>query len=93
MTTGVLGLLEADGLTIGAGMRYLGESWADDANTLEVPAATLFDATLRYQEDDWGVALNVTNILDTEYVASCLSPVSCGYGAGRQVSLSLNRSW
>ena len=82
-----------DGLAIGAGMRYLGESWADSANTLEVPATTLFDASLRYKAEDWGVALTVSNILDATYVASCQSATSCGYGAGRQVSLSFNRSW
>lgn len=82
-----------DGFTVGAGMRYLGESWADSDNTLEVPATTLFDASLRYDKDDWGVALNVSNIFDTEYVQSCLSPTSCGYGAGRQVTLSLHKTW
>ncbi len=82
-----------EGLTIGAGIRYLGESWADDANTLEVPAATVFDAGIRYQQDDWGIGLNVSNLFDTSYVASCLSAYNCGYGPGRQVSLTLNKSW
>lgn len=81
------------GITMGAGIRYLGESWADSANTLEVPGTTLFDASLRYDQDDWGVALNVSNIFDTSYVASCQSATSCGYGAGRQVSLSLHKNW
>ena len=82
-----------DGLTMGAGVRYLGESWADSANTLEVPAATVFDASLRYDAEDWGVALNVSNILDTTYVASCQSATSCGYGAGREVRVSFHRNW
>ena len=81
------------GLVAGAGVRYLGESFANSANTLVVPAATVFDASLRYEQDDWGVALNVSNIFDLNYVASCASATSCGYGAGRQVSLSLHKNW
>lgn len=81
------------GLVAGAGVRYLGESFANSANTLTVPAATVFDASLRYEQDDWGVALNVSNIFDLSYVASCASATSCGYGAGRQVSLSLHKNW
>ncbi|RYE57790.1 MAG: TonB-dependent receptor, partial [Hyphomicrobiales bacterium] len=82
-----------DGLTIGGGVRILGESFADPANTAKVPATALLDAGLRYQKDDWTVALNVTNILDTTYVASCVTLTSCGYGAGRTATLSLKKSW
>lgn len=82
-----------EGLTIGGGVRYLGESWADTANTTEVPDATLFDASLRYEKDDWGVALTVSNIFDTSYVASCQSLTVCGYGAGRTATLSVHKSW
>lgn len=74
-------------------MRILGKSWADQANTSKVPTTALFDASLRYQKDDWSVALNVTNILDTTYVASCVSLSSCGYGPGRAATLSLKKSW
>nr|WP_314262174.1 TonB-dependent siderophore receptor [uncultured Devosia sp.] len=82
-----------EGLTVGAGARYLGASWADDTNTLEVPAATVFDASLRYEQDDWGVTLAASNIFDKTYVASCQGASSCGYGAGRTVTLSLHKSW
>lgn len=81
------------GVSIGAGIRYLGASWADEANTLEVPAAAVVDAALRYERDDWGVALKVSNLFDTSYAASCLSPTSCGYGAGRTATLSIHKSW
>ena len=82
-----------EGLVLGAGVRFLGESWADDLNTTTVPATTLFDASLRYDKDDWGVSLNVTNILDTTYVSSCQTLTNCGYGAGRSVTLSVHKSW
>jgi iron complex outermembrane receptor protein len=81
------------GVSVGAGIRYLGSSWADEANTLKVPAAAVVDAAIRYDQDDWGVALKVSNIFDTAYVASCLSPTSCGYGSGRTATLSLHKSW
>ena len=82
-----------EGLTIGAGMRYLGESWADGANTTKVPAATVFDASLRYEKDDWGVTLAASNIFDTSYVSSCESLTICGYGAGRTATLSIHKKW
>src|SRR5690606_21072840 len=36
------------GLGIGAGVRYLGETWGDAANTFRVPGATLIDLGLEY---------------------------------------------
>lgn len=82
-----------EGLVLGAGVRVLGESWADDLNTTAVPAVALVDASLRYKGDDWGVTLSASNILDTAYVASCQTTTSCGYGAGRTITLSVNKSW
>lgn len=81
------------GVSIGGGVRFLGESWADEANTSKVPATTLFDAGLRYEQDGWGAAFKVSNIFDTSYVASCQSLTSCGYGAGRTATLSIHKSW
>lgn len=81
------------GLTIGGGVRYLGASWADDANTTKVPTVALVDASISYKRDDWGVAFKVSNILDTAYVSSCQSLTSCGYGAGRTATLSIHKSW
>ena len=48
------------GLGLGAGLRYVGKSWADNENTLKVPAVTLVDAAIRYKIDDWSFAVNVT---------------------------------
>lgn len=82
-----------EGLTLGAGVRFLGESWADPANTERVAGVALVDASLSYEQDDWGVALNVSNIFDTSYVASCQSLTSCGYGSGRTAKLSVHKNW
>lgn len=82
-----------EGLVLGAGVRFLGGSWADDLNTAAVPATALVDASLRYEGDDWGVSLSASNVFDTAYVASCQTTTSCGYGAGRTITLSVNKSW
>lgn len=82
-----------EGVSLAAGVRYVGESWADRANTLKVPGAAVVDAAIRYKRDNWGVALNVANLFDKEYVTSCQELTVCGYGAGRTFTLKANMSW
>lgn len=82
-----------DGVSFGAGLRYVGESYADNANELEVPDATLVDAAVRYQKDDWGVSLNVNNLFDKRYVAGCQGALTCGYGEGRSALLKAHVTW
>ncbi|ESR26451.1 TonB-dependent siderophore receptor [Lutibaculum baratangense] len=76
-----------DGLGFGAGVRYQGESYADNENTLKVPDATVFDAAIRYERDNWGVSLTAKNVFDKEYVAGCGGIYTCGYGEGRTLLL------
>ncbi|MBA8879992.1 TonB-dependent siderophore receptor [Phyllobacterium myrsinacearum] len=82
-----------EGVNLGAGVRYQGESYANKTNTLKVPDATLFDATIRYEKDTWGVALNVTNLFDKAYVKGCDGEAVCGYGDGRTITLSAHTKW
>lgn len=82
-----------DGLSIGAGLRYKGESFADEANTLKVPDATLVDAAIRYQKNDWTASLNVANLFDKDYVESCGGVGACGYGEARTVTFKLSKTW
>ncbi len=79
--------------SLGAGVRYIGSSWIDNANTLQVPSATLFDAAIRYERDSWGVALNVNNVFDKVYVAGCQGLTGCGYGDSRTLTLSAHYKW
>jgi iron complex outermembrane receptor protein len=81
------------GLGLGAGVRYVGSSYADAENTLKVPAATVVDAAIRYQIGNWGMALNVTNLFDKVYVKSCNGQSGCGYGDARTVTVSANYRW
>ena len=82
-----------NGVSVGGGVRYVGSSWADNENTLKVPAATVFDARVGYKRDNWGANLSVTNLFDKEYVASCQTQYSCGYAEGRTALLTLNMTW
>tara|TARA_R110001583_G_scaffold146837_1_gene298885 strand:- start:80 stop:2245 length:2166 start_codon:yes stop_codon:yes gene_type:complete len=79
-----------NGLRLGGGVRYQGASYADESNQYEVPSATMLDAGIGYEvKDTWKLSLNVSNLLDKEYVAGCKSVNSCGYGEGRAALLKL----
>lgn len=82
-----------EGLGGGAGIRYRGKSWADNANTLRVPDATVFDAAIRYKKDNWEASLNVANVFDKDYVAGCATQYFCGYGQARTFTFKLSKVW
>ncbi|PWV95639.1 iron complex outermembrane receptor protein [Hoeflea marina] len=82
-----------EGLSLGAGIRHQGESWADVDNTAKVPSATLVDAAIRFEKNDWTAALNVANVFDTVYVKGCQGLLTCGYGESRTVTLKLSKKW
>lgn len=89
-----------EGLAIGGGIRFVGSSYADNANTVRADGYTLVDAALRY---DFGArnpnlkglegTLNVTNLFDKDYYSSCSSDIYCQYGNGRQVLAGLRYKW
>ncbi|TIP13323.1 TonB-dependent siderophore receptor [Mesorhizobium sp.] len=82
-----------DGISIGAGVRHLGSSWADNENTAKVPAVTLADLKLGYEKENWGVDLNITNLFDKTYVTSCQTLSTCSYGEGRSFKLKAHTTW
>ena len=73
------------GLGFGAGMRYVGSRAGDDANTIEVPSYTLFDASVRYLWKNAEFQLSGTNLANKTYVAVCQSVTYCNYGMARKV--------
>ena len=83
-----------DGLTLGAGVRHRGESYANASNSLTVPESTLVDVFASY-EFDAGLSANlsVTNLNDKRYVTGCQTEFVCSYGGGREVSFSITRTW
>jgi iron complex outermembrane receptor protein len=89
-----------EGLSIGGGLRFVGASYSNDANTVKADGYALFDAALRY---DFGAknpklkglqaTLNITNLFDKEYYSSCSSEYYCQYGNGRTVLAGLKYTW
>jgi iron complex outermembrane receptor protein len=82
-----------EGFGFGGGVRYIGSSWADTANMLEVPAVVLGDLALHYERQNWRTALNVINLTDKIYVASCASASACFYGDRRRITASVSYKW
>lgn len=81
------------GFGLGGGVRYIGSSFADQANLLPVPSVVLGDATVHYEWQNWRAALNVINVADTIYVANCSSANACFYGDRRRATASLSYKW
>ena len=81
------------GFGFGGGVRYIGSSFADQANLLPVPSVVLGDATVHYEWKNWRAALNVINVADTIYVANCSSATACFYGDRRRATASLSYKW
>ncbi|MHB0777069.1 TonB-dependent siderophore receptor [Halomonas sp. WWR20] len=83
------------GLQAGLGVRYYADIYADEENTEKVPDYTLVDAMLRYDLSQLGyrgvsARLNVSNLLDKEYVASCYDLNYCYFGEERNVTATLS---
>jgi iron complex outermembrane receptor protein len=81
------------GLGGGVGVRYLGSSYGDAANTLKSEAETLTDLLLHYDRAHWRLALNANNLFDKVYVQSCSDLATCFYSQRRQVMVTLGRKW
>ena len=81
------------GFGFGAGVRYNGISYADTANTLEVPSYVVGDAAIHYEMGAWRYALNVTNFTDKTYVGSCSSATACFWGDRRRTVASVTYKW
>lgn len=88
------------GVTLGTGVRYIGSTYGDNAESFKVPAYTLYDAMARYelgslasQLKGAAVQLNVNNLTDKHYVASCGGDAACFYGSGRTVVATVSYSW
>lgn len=81
------------GLTIGTGVRYVGESKDNPKSSdLTVPSVTLWDASVSYHIDEnWTLQLNLNNILDKTFVSGC--DYYCYYGESRSIALALTYGW
>ncbi len=89
-----------NGFSLGAGVRYMGTTQGDARNTFTVPHYTLYDASAGYDLGKTApslkgasVQLNIQNLSDKKYVASCANAYSCFYGTERTVTLTFNYEW
>jgi len=88
------------GLSAGVGVRRVGKTEADASNTLSVAGYTLVDMALRYDLGrsspalrGWRAELNVKNLFDRYYVASCMNVETCYLGVGRSARVSMSYRW
>jgi iron complex outermembrane receptor protein len=86
-----LGSHGVDGVSLGAGVRYLSDYRDGAAPT--VPSLALLDAMVAWENARWRAALNVANLTDKVYVASCGNRGDCWYGARRNVVGTVSYRW
>lgn len=80
-------------LNIGGGVRYIGSSYGDAANTVKVDGYTVFDAAVTYKATDHvTLALNAKNLFDREYITTCYYG-TCYYGDRRTVLGTVKVNW
>ena len=84
--------LGLSGLTLGAGVRYIGSSVGHYVNE-QVPDVTLWDAAVSYVFDKhWRIQGTITNIADKEYVQAA-DYGTAYYGEGRVARATLTYAW
>jgi iron complex outermembrane recepter protein len=86
------------GLSMAAGLRYVGSAYANSANTLVAPSFSLLDIALRYDLGRmWSslhnteLALKLNNVTDRTY-AVCRD-TACDYGVRRNGIVKLTYRW
>ncbi|WP_146606065.1 TonB-dependent siderophore receptor [Mesorhizobium kowhaii] len=84
------GVLE--GLSFGAGVRYIGASFGDNTNTVNVPGHTLVDAALRYKKNGWQAALNVSNLFDKTYYSIAMRAAASPTSAASMAKAASSRA-
>lgn len=90
-------------LSVGAGIRYVGSTWADTANDVKVPDYALVDAALHYDLGELSnhmtglnIGLNANNLFNKHYWVSCSSSTrrsSCSNGFDRSLAATLSWHW
>jgi iron complex outermembrane receptor protein len=82
------------GLTLGAGARYVGSMYGDPANTFGADSYTLFDASASYRlTRNVTLAVYAQNLLNEDYIATCDAATSCYVGLERNLMTSVKYSW
>lgn len=77
---------DTDGFIAGLGVRHMSNFTDGAAPT--TPTLTLLDGMIGYDSGPWRYVLNVQNLTDKIYVATCLSRGDCWFGNRRTAVLS-----
>ncbi len=80
------------GFGFGGGVRYVGDRYALDDDSILLDANTLFDAAVHYERGPFKAQINVNNLANETYVASC-GFFGCYYGNGRTVIAQITYKW
>ena len=80
------------GLRAGLGVRYAGAN-GNGLGTLSVPSVTVVDALVGWDNGLWRLALNVGNLADKAYVATCLARGDCWFGTRRKAVATVAYRW
>lgn len=75
-TTYKLSALNLPDYYIGGGAKYIGSKYADDANSIKLDSALIYNATIGYKKGNWRANLSVQNLTDEEYVDGSASGVT-----------------
>ena len=80
-----------NGLRIGAGLRYLGDNVSNffvggtPVVTVETDGVVLADMLVGYAYEDWDITLNMRNLTNEEFYATCLARGDCFTGEERTI--------
>ncbi|OLU26321.1 TonB-dependent siderophore receptor [Pseudomonas sp. PA15(2017)] len=90
------------GLGMGLGARYVRGSYGSDykEDSFQIPSYTVYDAMVSYDLEKSPlhvkgvkVQMNLENLADKKYVASCGSDLDCYYGESRAVTVDVTYNW
>lgn len=91
------------GLGVNFGIRYIGSTYADNANSYKVPDYLLFDVGAYYDFENASPMLKglraqlaISNLANTRYVTSCSAGVAggtCYYGQAQRIYGNFSYSW
>ncbi|TPP07231.1 TonB-dependent siderophore receptor [Rhizobium glycinendophyticum] len=89
--------LDGDGargdMTFGAGARYIGSYYFDNANTRKSDGAVIFDASFTYAiKENTSFQLNVSNVFDEKHIANN-DGGAYYYNPGRTVYATIRQTW
>ncbi|RSE90028.1 TonB-dependent siderophore receptor [Achromobacter denitrificans] len=81
------------GMGMGVGVRYVGKTYANVANTIENGSSFMVDASLHYQLRNWRFAVDATNLFNKETIVCRNNTVNCRYGLERTVMATAAYRW